>query len=59
MERPRNGNRSYINMFKADGLIRRKCKTFAGIEGWGSLIEEIVEQILTLYYLKEERQYPL
>ncbi len=49
----------YINMFKADGLIRRKYKTFVGIEGWGSLIEEIVEQILTLYYLKEERQKPL
>ncbi|MBO5605820.1 MAG: hypothetical protein J5915_10610, partial [Acidaminococcaceae bacterium] len=49
----------YINMFKADGLIRRKYKTFVGIEGWGSLIEEIVEQILTLYYLKEERQQPL
>lgn len=49
----------YINMFKADGLIRRKCKTFVGLEGWGFLIEEIVEQILTLYYLKEERRRPL
>ena len=46
-------------MFKADGLIRRNYKTFAGIEGWGSLVEDIVEQILTLYYLKEERQKPL
>ena len=43
-------------MFKADGLIRRKYRTFVGLEGWGSLIEEIVEQTLTLYFLKEERR---
>ena len=49
----------YINMNKADGLIRCKCKTFVGLEGWGFLIEEIVGQILTLYYLKEERRRPL
>ncbi|MBQ9636238.1 MAG: hypothetical protein IJV12_08550 [Acidaminococcaceae bacterium] len=46
----------YLNMFKADGLIRRKYRTFVGLEGWGSLIEEIVEQTLTLYFLKEERR---
>lgn len=45
----------YINMFKADGRIRQKYKTYVGIEGWGSLIQEIVNQTVTLYHLREER----
>ena len=46
----------YFNMYKADGLLRRKYRTFAGIEGWGCLIHEIVEQTLTLYFIREERR---
>ena len=27
--------------------------TFAGIEGWGMLIQNIIDQTLTLHHLKE------
>ncbi|MBP5737041.1 MAG: hypothetical protein J6W55_06300, partial [Acidaminococcaceae bacterium] len=58
-DRARVGNYAhtiYFNMYKADGLLRRKYRTFAGIEGWGCLIHEIVEQMLTLYFIREERR---
>ena len=42
----------YLNMYKADSRIRRKNKTFIGIEGWGCLVQEIIEQTLTLYYVR-------
>ena len=45
----------YLNMFKADNRIRQRYKTFAGIEGWGVLMQEIVNQTVTLYHLREER----
>ena len=45
----------YLNMFKADSRIRQRYKTFVGIEGWGALMQEIVNQTVTLYHLREER----
>lgn len=46
----------YLNMYKADSRIRRKYRTYIGLEGWGELVQEIIEQTLTLYYLKEENR---
>lgn len=46
----------YLNMYKSDSRIHRKNRTFVGIEGWSCLVQEIIEQTLTLYYLKIERQ---
>ena len=43
----------YINMHKKDSRIQRKLMTFAGIEGWGMLIQNIIDQTLTLHHLKE------
>lgn len=57
-ERTLEGNYSrtiYLNMFKADSRIRQKYKTFVGIEGWGTLIQDVVDQTVTLYHLREER----
>ena len=56
-DRVRTGNFThtiYLNMYKTDSRIRRRYKTFAGIEGWGILIQEIVEKTLALYYWKNE-----
>ena len=43
----------YLNAYKADSRIRRRYKTYLGIEGWGMLIQDIVETTLQLYYLRE------
>ena len=47
----------YINMHKKDSRIQRKLMTFAGIEGWGMLIQNIIDQTLTLHHMKQEGEY--
>lgn len=44
----------YLNGYKADGRIREKYKTYVGLQGWGTLLQEIFSQTLTLYLTEEE-----